>query len=281
MKNLLKIAMVFIMVASVASFAFAGGEGESEGAGGFQDGVYFAQQDAFGDTGWKYMVTIEVKDGKIVSAEWDGANVNAGPDKITLSKSGQYGMVANGGAQAEWYVQAQKTSDYLVKVQDPAQIRYNKDDGTTDAISGVSIHINDFVELAEQALKQGPVGYGPYKDGSYHAEAPEFEHGYKDAVDLTVVSGRIVAVHWAPIAEDGGVTKNEASEAGDYGMFENGGAQDPWYVQADRAEAALLKSQDPKAIPFNDDGYTDAISGVSIHVNEFLGLAEKALEGAK
>jgi major membrane immunogen (membrane-anchored lipoprotein) len=273
----MKRILLTLMILAIASFAFAGGDGEAEG---YEDGVYFAQENGFNEqTGWKYMVTIEVEDGVIVDAEWNGANVNAGPDKITLSESGGYPMVAAGGAQSDWHVQAALVEEYLLEVQDPAKMEYDSGDGTTDAISGVSIHINEFVTLAEEALEQGPVGLGPYKDGAYSAEAADFDHNWKDRVDLTVISGRIVAAYWNPVNEEG-QTKNEASEAGEYGMVANGGAQAPWFEQADAAEAALLETQDPSAIPVDDEGSTDAISGVSITVSVFLELAAEALEGA-
>jgi major membrane immunogen (membrane-anchored lipoprotein) len=37
--------------------------------GSYADGFYFAQEDGFSSSGWKYTVAIEVKDGKIISAE--------------------------------------------------------------------------------------------------------------------------------------------------------------------------------------------------------------------
>ena len=57
-------------------------------------------------TGWKYMVIIEVQNGEIVSATWNGANRDGGTDKVTRSRSGEYGMAENGGAMAPWYEQA-------------------------------------------------------------------------------------------------------------------------------------------------------------------------------
>ncbi|MFP4151376.1 MAG: hypothetical protein ACLFSV_00950, partial [Alkalispirochaeta sp.] len=47
--------------------------------GEYEDGVYFAQEDGFNErTGWKYMVVLEVEDGEIVSATWEGANRDGG-----------------------------------------------------------------------------------------------------------------------------------------------------------------------------------------------------------
>jgi major membrane immunogen (membrane-anchored lipoprotein) len=246
----------------------------------YEDGIYFAQQDGFNpENGWKDMVTLEVDGGKIVDVEWNGANIKAGPAKIDVSETGGYPMVAVGGAQAEWYEQAALVEELLIEVQDPAAITYNAGDGTTDAVSGVSIHINEFVELAAQALEAGPVGMGPYTDGAYSAEADEFpSSGWKDKVDITVIAGRIVSAYWNPYNADG-ADKYETSVAGGYGMVENGGAQADWHVQADRVVAELLESQDPAGVSWDAEGLTDAISGVSVHVNAFYELARKALGG--
>jgi len=256
---------------------------ENAEAGKYEDGIYFAQEDGFAESGWKYMVTLEVKDGKIVSADWNGANKAGGNDKVTASVSGEYGMVEKGGAQAEWHEQADKAEAYLLETQDPTAIEYTDDEGHTDAISGVSIHVVEFFDLAEKALANGPVEKGAYKDGAYYAEEDEFgDSGWKYTASLTVVNGYIVAADWNGIFKDGGDDKDTVSQNGEYGMVEKGGAQAEWHEQAEKAESYLLEIQDPTAIEYTDDeGHTDAISGVSIHVVEFFDLAEKALAEAK
>jgi major membrane immunogen (membrane-anchored lipoprotein) len=251
------------------------------GGSGLEDGYYFAQQAEFGSSGWKDMVMLTVEGGDIVDVVWDSANINAGPDKITLSENGGYPMVERGGAQSEWHEQAALVEEYLLETQDPAKLIYNEEDGTTDAISGVSIHVNDFVELVNAAIEAGPTERGPYRDGTYSAEADEFpSSGWKDKVDLTVIGGHIVAAYWDPYDEQGR-DKYVVSTEGGYGMMERGGARSEWHEQADLVEAALLESQDPADFSWDDEGYTDAISGVSIHVNAFFELAAKALEDAR
>ncbi len=257
----------------------AGGKMSSFEIGSLEDGFYMAQEEGFSEkTGWKYVVTLQVADGKIAEAVWNGAHQTAGPSKVAQSKSGDYGMVEKAGAQAPWYEQAAKAEAYLLEKQDPTAITYTDDVGHTDAISGVSIHVVEFFDLAQKALEKGPVGRGPYKDGSYHAEMSEFDHGWKAAVDLTVLGGRIVAAEWDALAEESDTTKKEASRNGEYGMMDNSGAQAPWFEQAEKAEAYLIEVQDPTQVPINDQGATDAISGVSIGVEEFFTLADKALE---
>ncbi len=248
--------------------------------GNFEDGTYFAMEDKFADSGWKSTVTLKVENGNIVSADWNAVNVKAGVDKKTFSKEGNYGMKEIGKAQAEWHEQAQEVEAYLIETQDPTAIEYSDDEGHTDAIASVSVHVSDFFELAKKALDNGPIEVGQYKDGAHHAEAKEFVNGWKETVDLTVLNGHIVSAYWDGINEtDPELTKKAASVDGSYGMKEKGNAQTEWHEQAEIAEAYLLETQDPTKIEYKDDqGHTDAITGVSIGVNGFFDLAKEALE---
>lgn len=249
-----------------------------------KDGLYYAEGEFDAKSGWKELVALKVEGGKIVSVNWNGLHKDGGLDKKTFSEQGQYGMVAKGKAQAEWHEQAKKAEQTLLEKQDPKAIVYNAADGKTDAISGVSIGVDGFVELAAKALAAGPVEAGPYKDGVYTAEAAEFAEssGWKENVTLTVINGKIAAASWNGTHKDGGTDKVTRSKSGEYGMVAKGKAQAEWHEQAYKTEQYLLEKQDPSAIVFNAaDGKTDAISGVSIHVNSFVELAAKALEGAK
>ncbi|WBW97117.1 FMN-binding protein [Oceanirhabdus sp. W0125-5] len=245
----------------------------------YADGIYFAQEENFAEkSGWKYVVTLEVKDGKIVSADWNGAHKNGGADKKTQSKAGNYKMA---NAQAEWHEQAEKVEAYLIEKQDPSDIKI-AEDGKTDAISGASITVKPFFELAKKALNNGVVGKGEFKDGTYHAEAADFaDNGWKETVDITVINGNIVAANWNAVHKDGGDDKKAQSVSGAYGMVEKAKAQAEWHEQAAKAEAYLIEKQDPTDIKIEDDGKTDAITGVSIHVSSFFKLAEEALADAK
>jgi len=122
----------------------------------YADGNYHAEEKEFTD-GWKNTVDITVKDGKIVSVDWNAINEKGGKDKKTLSKDGEYGMVAKGGAKKEWHEQAALVEKYLIEKQDPAAITYKDEQGHTDAISGATIKVKEFFTLAKEALSKGPV----------------------------------------------------------------------------------------------------------------------------
>lgn len=246
-------------------------------AGQYQDGTYYAAADVDAETGWQYFALLTVEGGKITKADWDAFNVNtAGDTKKKLSEDGKYGMKA-GGASSEWHEQAAKAEEFLIEKQDPAAITLDAE-GKTDAISGVSVHVSDFVKAAEAALAAGPVEPGQYKDGGYHAEGEmDADSGWKSTVDLTVVNGNIVAVKFSGLNADGD-DKKQYSIDGKYGM-KAGGAQAEWHEEIAKVEQYFLENGAAPAL--NDEGKTDAISGVSIHVGEYFTLVEKALEGAK
>lgn len=242
----------------------------------YADGIYFAAGD-FGDSGWKSVVTLEVKDGKIISADWNGASIHGGDDKKTTSKSGAYGLVEKGNGQSEWHEQAEAAENFLLEKQDPTAITYN-DEGKTDDIAGVSIYVTELFTLAEEALSNGPTGSGNWKDGAYHAEEDNFNEqtGWKATFDATVINGYIVAANWNGLHKDGGDDKKKQVAAGNYTLSNDGGKS--WTEQAALVEAKLVETQDPTAVTVKDDGSVDDIAGVSVKVKEFFTLAETVLE---
>ncbi|AIQ72238.1 MULTISPECIES: hypothetical protein [Paenibacillus] len=247
-------------------------------AGQYKDGVYYGTADVDAKTGWQYFALLTVEGGKITKADWDAFNVNtAGDLKKKVSEDGKYGMKA-GGASSEWHEQAAKAEEFLIEKQDPAAITFDAE-GKTDAISGVSVHVSDFVKAAQAALAAGPVEAGQYKDGGYHAEGEmDAESGWKSTVDLTVANGNVVAVKFSGL-NAAGDDKKQFSVDGKYGM-KAGGASAEWHEEIALAEKYFLENKGV-APTLDAEGKTDAISGVSIHVGEYFTLAEKALEGAK
>ncbi len=248
-----------------------------------KDGVYFAQEGAFAKSGWKYQVLLAVKGGKIVKAEWNAVNNLGLADKKTVAAAGAYGMVKASQLKKEWHEQAAAVEDYLVKTQDLAFSKYTTDAGNTDAIAGASIMVKEFFVLAQEAIHAGPLAKGGYaKDGWYYASAADFdESGWKANVLLTVANGRIVDAVWNGLSSDR-KKKSKLVEAakGNYGMGK-AATQGEWHLQAERAARALLATQNPAAIAVKADGKTDAISGVSMSVAEFLSLANEALKSAR
>lgn len=252
---------------------------DSAKTGSYQDGVYYAQGEPDAKTGWQYYVTLTVSGGKITDANWNAINATVGVDKVTYSQEGKYGMKA-GGASSEWHEQAEKAEQYLIEKQDPKDITLN-DEGKTDAIAGVSVSVNEFFALADQALAAGPVDSVTYKDGTYHAEGDEFDpnSGWKETVDVVVAAGKIIKVNFSGVNEKG-EDKKQTSIDGNYGM-KAAGSLGEWHEEAAKAEAFLVEKQDPTAVTFNEEGKTDAIAGATISLQSYFELVSKALEQAK
>jgi major membrane immunogen (membrane-anchored lipoprotein) len=269
------VVMVAILSVGLAGAAF----GQVKAA----DGVYFAQDESFTPTtGWKDEVVVTVAKGKITSVNWNGVSNLGGADKKTVAAAGGYGMKKGSKLGLEWNQEAANVEAYLVKTQDVGFARFNKD-GTTDAITGASLHVQGFFALVNKALASAPVPKGIYmKSGWFFKEQAGFDAqtGWKDSVLVTVVNGTVVDVLWNGTYKDA-TKKSKLVEAveGRYGMGKTAKLGE-WNVQAAAVQAAIVKAQDPAKIAVKADGTTDAISGASIHVTA-VGLAVEALKAAR
>jgi major membrane immunogen (membrane-anchored lipoprotein) len=241
------------------------------------DGVYYAQEAGFAGSGWKTNVTLEVAGGKVVNVDWNGTNVRGGDDKKTLSANGGYGMVAYGAAQSEWDVQAEAVEQYLLDNQ-TTEVAYTDDEGHTDAITGVSIHVTEFFGLVDEALANGPIANGDYTDGYYYAELAEDDQGFTYLGQFQVVNGTIVGANLnAKSLNEEGKDTSKKELGDDYGMVAYGGAQAEWYAQAEAVEAFILANQGFD-VTLDAEGKTDAVAGASIHLTQFVELFNEALK---
>jgi major membrane immunogen (membrane-anchored lipoprotein) len=229
-----------------------------------QNGFYFAQAPRY-TGGWRDQVVLQVQGGKIISANWNSIGLGAGlPDRKAAAKAGK----DNTG----WAAQAEKAEQFLVSSQNSGAA----------SVAGVTIPVEPFFTLVKAALAAGPVSKGAYrKDGWYYGEAPAADSFQtKNTAIITVVNGTIKDVLWNGILQMKGVdpSKINTSIASGYPMKAPQGA---WHVQATKAAAALVTAQDPAKIAVKADGKTDAVSGVTIQVKDFLNAANLALQGAK
>jgi major membrane immunogen (membrane-anchored lipoprotein) len=121
-----------------------------------------------------------------------------------------------------------------------------------------------------------------YRDGVYSAQLEEFStSGWKDVLELTVENGEVAKVNWDAIYKDDSIPirKKQYSKSGLYGMLA-AGAVGEWYDQAVAAEQYVL-ANGADALAVNADGYTDAISGCTVHVSDFEKLLLSCLQQAE
>lgn len=124
-------------------------KGSPVAKGSYKDGWYYAEDPNFDKSGWKNSVLVTVVNGTIVDVVWNGISKDPqAKSKYVQSQLGTYKMNAKNG---EWYVQADRVAQAIVKAGDPAKIPV-KADGKTDAVSGVSITVQG-ITLAIEALK--------------------------------------------------------------------------------------------------------------------------------
>jgi len=117
-----------------------------------KDGWFYVTQADFDPkTGWKDDVVVTVVNGTIVDVVWNGVSKDPKIEsKIRTSVAGLYGM-EKAAKQGPWHVQAARVDAAIVQAGDPAKIPL-KADGTTDAITGATLHPTA-VTLAAEALK--------------------------------------------------------------------------------------------------------------------------------
>lgn len=137
---------------------------------------------------------------------------------------------------------------------------------------GARVAENTFLSQFTNAAVPIEIGSSTLADGTYFAEAEEYDGGYRYNVTITVQNGLITHALWDGESESGGKSKRQASIDGEYVMTADGLL---WHEQAQLLEARLIEVQDPSKIAFGDDGKTDAIAGVSIKINSFVTLAQQ------
>ena len=112
------------------------------------------------------------------------------------------------------------------------------------------------------------------KDGVYMVKADAADQGYLSTLTLKVENGAVTSVVW-DAANELGEYKSYLSTVGEYKMTDNGPT---WKEQADALAAYVIENQSTEGIAVDENGKTDTVAGVSISVEGFIDLAEKALK---
>lgn len=128
--------------------------------------------------------------------------------------------------------------------------------------------MEDADNQSEQGTDSSTGGLGEgvkRKDGVYYASGTRADNGYLSEVILTITNGEITEVIWEATDEEGN-TKRVLSLNDKYVMTEDGLL---WAEQADLLQAYVVEHQGLGGLNTNEEGKTDAVSGVSINISEF------------
>ena len=233
----------------------------------YRDGIYFAQDPDFNNN-QKNQIVLEVKGGKISSANWNVQSLNAGAQD--LKAIARAGSVA--GA-VTWAAQAKAAEDFLVSSQNV----------NADSVPNGPANVKPFFDLAKKALASSPVAKGSYKDGWYYAvESAADGYHTRNYVLITVANGTIVDVLLNGVLQGMPPSINPSklitSRANGYPMPD---AKNLWHIQSALVAAELVKVQNPDSVKMKSNNTPDAISGATIEINHFIAAAKQALQSAK
>lgn len=131
---------------------------------GLKDGIYRVETEEFDQRGEKHILTLKVENGAITSVVFD-AMTKEGEFLSYLSTAGKYVMTEDGPT---WKEQADALANYVLENQSIEGLTMDEN-GETDVVAGVSISINEFVELAEIALQKAASGESDESTGSADA----------------------------------------------------------------------------------------------------------------
>ncbi len=248
--------------------------------------TYTAEEATADDKGYKNVAIVDVdENGAITNVTIDALHED-GSTKREKVESGEYDMKA-AGSEYSWTEQVELLSDYIVETQS-TEIPLNEE-GKTDAISGVSISIDSYLALVDEALASEAViteNEVPAEElivlneGTYVAEDDDFDsNGFKTKVTLTVDADGLVSDLLIEDFDENGVSKREKVENGEYDMSV-AGSQYSWTEQIETFTNYVLENQTTD-IAVDEEGKTDAISGVSISINEYIRLIDVALTEAE
>jgi len=227
--------------------------------------VHFAAEASVGDDGWQSFVTVTINsDGVVTQIELEGVGTLASASRRSISQGTTYEETFG----YDFYEQITSLERSLRGVHSEDLVG-----AILDAYQNDSVDFNTitFAHLAELALASPPVERGQYMDGFYGSSSEINEDGYQYFVNLFVVHGDIIAVHWNAFnALDGAFKYTPSSTTVDTEILE-------WRNQAIIIEEALIQFQNPMSFSFDVDGFTNDLPGVYIEIESVVSLFTEAL----
>ncbi|TYP57839.1 FMN-binding protein [Thermosediminibacter litoriperuensis] len=224
-----------------------------------KDGTYYAENKEFDDHGWKGLVTVIVKDGKITNVFYDEIN-QEGKLKSFDPEYGPRMKEKSGITPLEAYP---KLEQALVEKQKPEDV---------DAVAGATHSSDSFKNLAAEALKGSPVeAKDGLKNGLYKAAEADFDdHGWKAIAAVIVKDGKIQSAFFDEVNKDDGRYKLTDQEYAK-NMEAKSGTTPAKAVEA--LTKSLIEKQNVEQV--------DAVTGATGTTAKYKDLMTKALSLAK
>jgi hypothetical protein len=253
-------------------------------------------------------------DGRIVACQIDATGFDAELEDGALNevdlrskqeKGDDYGMVAYGASDKEWYQQADAFAAYCIgKTADEVRAIALEDGKPTDAdlSAGCTIAVSSFIEAVAAAAENASVTVSASDklgialttaDGSDEEEAAydtDFcvvtvdASGVVTSCQIDVAQGSI-EIEDGVFAADGGKYNSKKQLGDDYGMVAYGASDKEWYQQAEAFESYVTgKNADEVAATELEDGKAadaDLSAGCTISISSILANTEKAISAAK
>lgn len=234
-----------------------GGQQEQQVA--YKDGTYYAEEKEFSEQGWKGLVTVIVKDGKITNVFYDEIN-KEGKLKSFDPEYGPKMKEKSGTTPVEAYAKLEQSVIDKQKAE------------AVDVVSGATHTSEAFKALVAEALKGTPVeAKGGLKDGIYKASEANFDdHGWKAVAAVIVKDGKIQSAFFDEINKEDGHYKSVDQEYAKNMEAKSG--QTPA-----KAVEALTKS----LIEKQNADQVDTVSGATGTSTKFKNLMTEALSLAK
>ena len=247
--------LVFATIIAAIVIALLGGCA----AQGLKDGTYYAEDKEFDKNGWKSIVTVVVKDGKIANVFFDQVN----KDGLLKNFQQDYAVRMKEKSGTTPLEATMKLEKSLLAKQKPEAV---------DAVSGATGTVEAFKKVVAEALKGAPVAAkGGFKDGLYKAMEEDFDsHGWKAMAAVVIKDGKIQRAFFDEINKQDGHYKLSDAEYAKNMEAKSGTTP---AKATEEAVKSLLAKQDPKQV--------DAVSGATGTIEKFKTLMTKALSFAK
>ena len=243
--------------------------------------IYETLYDSTGKKGDVVVVNVDFKDGQATKVSLDVIQED-GSSKKEAAANGEYVMVED--AEYNWGEQIELLENTLNENGvDISKINISTDQGNTDAISGVSIKVKTYLDVINEvvnSVKNGtelPSGFTGVKVSETD---PSGENKETLVTKVVFNHGEPVTVTFDTLQKDGS-SKKEAAADGKYVMVE--GSEFHWGEQIEMLETFIAENNFDlsKVTLTNDEGNTDAISGVSIKVGTLLQAVQDILDSVK